>query len=62
MKRIEACYALYRGDQFIDIGTAKELAEKRGISVKSLRYKATPTYHKRTSYTDAVRAYKIQDI
>lgn len=53
-------YALYRGDEFVDVGTAEELAMKRGISPKSLRFKATPAYHRRAS-DSAVKAYRIGD-
>lgn len=33
-------YALYKGEEFIDIGTAKELAEKIGTTVKTLYWYA----------------------
>lgn len=40
-------YALYRGDTFIDVGTAFELAEKLNIRVKTLREYATPRHKNR---------------
>lgn len=30
-------YALYKGDKFIDMGTSWELAERRGVTRKSIR-------------------------
>ena len=37
-------YALYRGDEFLDIGTIKELSKRYNISVKTLRWYSTPCY------------------
>lgn len=55
-------YALYKGDKFIDLGTAKELADKLGIKVRSLLFFATPTYRKRTKdYDKAMIVIKIED-
>ena len=33
-------YALYKGDKFIDVGTAKEIAERQGMLPKRIRYLA----------------------
>lgn len=33
-------YALYKGDEFIDIGTVEELAEKLNTTVKTIRWYA----------------------
>ena len=35
------CYAMYKGDTFIDLGTAKELSKKHNIKVKTLYWLAT---------------------
>lgn len=40
-------YALYKGDKFIEIGTAKELAEYLGVSERTVHFYSTPTYMKR---------------
>ena len=37
-------YALYVGDTFIDVGTAKEIAERQGITPKTVQYLSTPAY------------------
>ncbi|MFZ7175793.1 helix-turn-helix domain-containing protein [Streptococcus hyovaginalis] len=41
-------YALYRGDEFIDIGTRYELAEMIGVAPQTISFYASPTYQKRT--------------
>ena len=36
-------YALYKGDEFLDIGTADELSQKYDLTVKTLHWLATST-------------------
>ena len=43
-------YALYHGDNFIDLGTRDYLAKLLGVTVKTISYYATPTYQKRNDY------------
>lgn len=41
-------YAVYKGDEFVTLGTAKHCAEFMGWSVpKQTQYFASPTYRKR---------------
>lgn len=40
-------YALYKGDRFVDLGTADYLAGVMGIKSQTVRFLATPTYAKR---------------
>lgn len=40
-------YGLYRGDEFLDVGTASELAERNGISRETIKFYATPSGRKR---------------
>lgn len=56
----ERTYALYRGDEFIDVGTADELAERHGIKPESVRWMSTPSYHKR-GYEGRLLSYKIEE-
>lgn len=37
-------YALYRGDEFVLIGTIKEIAEEIGVKEKTILHYKTPTY------------------
>ncbi|MFT8424939.1 MAG: hypothetical protein ABF682_00700 [Liquorilactobacillus sp.] len=61
MDRRICWYALYRGDEFVDVGTLNELAVRHHTSIKTLRFKATPTYAARTTYSDTIRVYKLVD-
>ena len=40
-------YAVYKGDEFICLGTARECAENLGMKIPSFRILATPSYKKR---------------
>ena len=40
-------YALYKGDNFIDIGTLEYLANLLGVKRKTIYFYSTPTYLKR---------------
>lgn len=40
-------YALYKGDEFMDLGTIKYLSKKYHIAEKTLRYYGMPTGIKR---------------
>lgn len=41
-------YVLYKGDELIAMGTAKELAELLNVNVKTIHFYATPTSIKRS--------------
>lgn len=43
----EKIFALYKGEEFIDIGTAKELANKRNVNPEFIRYLSTPANKRR---------------
>lgn len=45
--RKEKIYALYKGDEFVDMGTRKYLANKLNSRVEFISYLASPTYKKR---------------
>lgn len=54
-------YALYKGEELLDIGTIRELAEKFGVKTKTLYYYRTPTYLKRTSDEHGRRLVELWD-
>ena len=57
---MEKYFALYKGDKFIDLGTAKELAEKYNVTPKTIRqYYATPSHLKRCQKHDENGNYLI---
>ena len=47
IKRKTIEYAIYKCDKFIDIGTAKELAEKCNVKPETIEFYASPSYLKR---------------
>lgn len=53
-------YALYRGEEFVDVGTADELAERHGIKPESVRFMSTPSFHKHGT-DEKLMAYKIEE-
>lgn len=40
-------FALYKGDEFIAVGTLQEISESTGKSIKSLKYMTFPYYKKK---------------
>lgn len=44
---MSARYAIWKGDQCIAIGTAKELAKRFGVTVKTIRWYASPAAKRR---------------
>lgn len=45
--RRTAVYALYRGDEFVDVGTADELAGRRHVTPEYVRWMACPVARRR---------------
>ena len=43
----EKIFALYKGDDLLGIGTAKELAKERNVKPNFIRYLSTPSNLKR---------------
>lgn len=43
----ENIYAAYKGDEFLDIGTKKQLARKLHIKIETISFLASPAYRKR---------------
>lgn len=44
---MSARYAMWKGDECIAIGTAKELAKRFGVTVKTIRWYASPAAKRR---------------
>lgn len=51
-------YALYRDDEFIDVGTAAEIASRRGVTTKHIRWLSTASAHKSKR---KLLAYRIEE-
>lgn len=43
----KSIYAIYQGDEFLDLGTIKEMAEKFNVRRQTITYWASPSYKKR---------------
>ena len=58
----ETVYALYRGDEFVDVGTKRELAARRHVSAETIAHMASPVTHKRAAGHEGTRvlAYRIE--
>lgn len=55
-------YAMYRGDTFIDLGTADYLAEKYHKKKQSLLYLSKPAYHRNApKNSQRLTLYKMED-
>lgn len=59
-ERVPKQYALYRGDEFVDVGTVQELAERHGVKPSTIRIMATPSHHKDATENKTV-AYRLED-
>ncbi len=58
--KMAAEYAVYKGDKFIDLGTAKYLADKFGVPRKTIWYWTAPAYWKKNKGNSLV-AIRIED-
>ena len=57
-------YALYKGDEFLALGTKEDLAEFLGVKVKTINFYRTKTYLKRIEKSKNERyiVIKVEDI
>lgn len=46
----QKCYALYHGDDFIDLGNKKYLADLIKVKEKTITFYMSPSWLKRTNY------------
>ena len=47
MSKAPVVYAVYKGDEFITVGTALECARELGVKEETIRYKSMPSYKRR---------------
>lgn len=40
-------YALYKGEEMLDMGTAQEIADRRGVKPESILYYMSPAYKRK---------------
>jgi hypothetical protein len=53
-------YAVYKGDEFIALGTLEELSKLLNVKMESLRWLSTPSAIKR-SQNKRIEVYLIED-
>lgn len=55
-------YAVYKGDEFLFVGTGRECAAYLDIKLSSFRYLLSPAYTKRTEkFNDPLIVFKVED-
>lgn len=57
------CYAIYKGDKFLFIGTKKECAEYLKVKERSISFYMSPAYRKRglEDYGNRIIVIRIND-
>lgn len=60
LKWDEKIYALYRGEEFISVGTIPEISAEVGKSIGFLKYMTFPVY-KRKVTANALQMYLLED-
>ncbi len=59
----EGIFTLYRGDEFIDVGTLTEMAKRNNIRRKTLSNMRLPGYRERhKNYENRLCCYKVDEI
>lgn len=54
-------YALYKGDEFLTLGSIKELALYLGVKERTIHFYSTPTYRKRNKGNNAYIVIRIEE-
>ena len=58
----ERIYAVYKGDEFIDVGTKKELSKSLGCQVDTISFYLSPAYKKRVINSDkAIHVCRVEE-
>lgn len=58
------CYAVYKGDDFICLGTVKECAKELGVKEDTIRFYMTPVYKKRMTKSSSgnyIEVFRVED-
>lgn len=54
-------FALYKGDKLIDIGTAKELAKKQGVSIRTIYLYSSTKYRQEAEGKNKKIVIRVED-
>ena len=55
------CYALYKGDNFLTLGTKEELAKYLNVSIKTIEFYGRPCYQKRNKKGNCYIVIRIKE-
>lgn len=61
MVRHEKCYALYKGEDLMAMGTVREIAEQIGVKRNTVYYYRSKVYAERTSEARGRRLVCLED-
>ena len=62
-KRKRTIYSIYKGDDFVDVGTKEELMQKYNLKSETFNFYTTKTYHKRVeARADSKSAFVIYKV
>lgn len=54
-------YGLYKGDEFLDVGTDEELASKLGVKKSTIQFYASPKHKLRDKYGNFIVAVRFKE-
>lgn len=60
--KFRTIYGLYKGDEFLDVGTDEELANKLGVKKSTIQYYASPANKKRNKYDNFIVAVRFKEV
>ena len=60
MSRVKE-YAIYKGDQFITLGTAEECAKELNVSPETIRFISSNAYKKRSKSGNRLESFVIEN-
>ena len=55
------CYALYKGDEFIDLGSKRKLAARLGVKVETITFYMSATHRKRCKGGNQYIVIRLED-
>ena len=58
---IAACYALYKGDKFIDLGSRSYLAKLLGVKEATITFYMSPSHAKKVKRGNSYIVIRLED-
>lgn len=53
--------AAYKGDTFLIVDNIRKVAEYLGVTVDTVHYYCSPTYHERKKNENGLKCYRIEE-